>query len=182
MLTLPYLAYLFRCSEDWLVSHLEDRGINMTYPERLNGKNLERICQELIFSRYEYDWAIMFNGELRWVGSKAPLKYPFAVKLLDRAFSELYEGVHKEYGEKCAVCGSEKRLYVHHKDFYHWNMRKENLILLCQRCHFGLHEVHRGVKAWKVPLVLKPVLPEDIKDVLNRQEPFQILQSQRFLY
>jgi len=41
--------------------------------------------------------------------------------------------------EKCELCGSTENLLVHHKDFNHSHNVKENLMVLCKKCHQNLH-------------------------------------------
>ncbi|MBF0288202.1 MAG: HNH endonuclease [SAR324 cluster bacterium] len=50
--------------------------------------------------------------------------------------------VKKAFGEKCALCGirenrdqSKSKLMIHHIDCQRENNTKENLIVLCRRCH-----------------------------------------------
>jgi len=41
---------------------------------------------------------------------------------------------------KCARCGKqEDRMCIHHKDCYQFHNEKENLVLLCQKCHRIIH-------------------------------------------
>lgn len=48
------------------------------------------------------------------------------------------------YGEVCNICGkSEGKIYLHHKDFNHWNNNVDNWEMLCPYCH---RQVHRKYK------------------------------------
>jgi len=56
------------------------------------------------------------------------------------------EEVYARDGGKCVVCGSEKRLDIHHKDGNGTNVACENrnnsldnLVLLCRSCHMKIH-------------------------------------------
>jgi transposase-like protein len=40
---------------------------------------------------------------------------------------------------KCAICGGQESLCIHHKDFDHYDNRVENLLVLCVSCHLSLH-------------------------------------------
>jgi len=46
-----------------------------------------------------------------------------------------------EHGRRCAECGKERGLDVHHIDGDRRNNDLENLMVLCQPCH---RKVHRG--------------------------------------
>lgn len=62
--------------------------------------------------------------------------------------------IHQKYGEKCALCGFDKRhptdnksiLEIHHRDGNCKNNKEENLILLCPNCH-ALTDNYRGRNA-----------------------------------
>lgn len=41
--------------------------------------------------------------------------------------------------EKCELCGSTKNLVVHHIDHNRRNNSKENLMVLCKKCHQEHH-------------------------------------------
>ncbi len=44
--------------------------------------------------------------------------------------------------KKCQFCGSKKRLNVHHKTYKNIGMEQiDDLVLLCQPCHFTWHRV-----------------------------------------
>lgn len=72
-------------------------------------------------------------------------------KLYDREFHKLSKKLRD--GGKCAVCGDEKRLVVHHKDKNKKNNDPKNLLVLCVQCHASIHghnlrmpvEVKRGL-------------------------------------
>jgi len=51
----------------------------------------------------------------------------------------LYPIVKKRAHYRCEFCRSNKCLGVHHIDCNHDNMTLDNLVLLCVRCHFKLH-------------------------------------------
>lgn len=40
---------------------------------------------------------------------------------------------------KCAFCGTEKNIHIHHKDENNKNNKTNNLMLLCSACHLSLH-------------------------------------------
>lgn len=42
--------------------------------------------------------------------------------------------------EKCCECGSKLNLGIHHKNFDHYDNRKDNLQVLCVSCHISLHK------------------------------------------
>lgn len=49
--------------------------------------------------------------------------------------------LYREYEYKCAICGSPKNLNVHHITYENLGEEKdEDLTVLCQKCHAGLHD------------------------------------------
>lgn len=57
---------------------------------------------------------------------------------------ELLEEVYKRYDSKCCNCGSTDNLDIHHivPLSCGGTDRATNLVLVCQRCHQGLHHGH----------------------------------------
>ena len=48
-------------------------------------------------------------------------------------------GYQKYVAEKCTICGTTKKLQVHHKDEDRSNNNPDNLITLCNSCHLRVH-------------------------------------------
>ena len=57
----------------------------------------------------------------------------------DRRFSGVRDYVIERDGVKCAKCGSDSNLIVHHKDWIRTNNDPSNLITLCRSCHANEH-------------------------------------------
>ncbi len=52
--------------------------------------------------------------------------------------------IHKN---KCAICGSERRLVIHHKTYVNlYNEKNEDLICICNTCHY---KIHNGCNCFK---------------------------------
>jgi len=54
----------------------------------------------------------------------------------------------KRAGGKCEKCGNTKFLLIHHKDGNGWksinqNNNIDNLMVLCNACHTGLHHTKK---------------------------------------
>jgi hypothetical protein len=46
----------------------------------------------------------------------------------------------KQLKRCCAICGTTENLHIHHNTYDHlWYERKNELICLCKKHHFGLH-------------------------------------------
>jgi 5-methylcytosine-specific restriction protein A len=54
-----------------------------------------------------------------------------------------FRGAFKAKNPNCAVCGSKKKVEVHHKIPFHYapdlELNKENLISLCENKKYGIH-------------------------------------------
>jgi DNA-directed DNA polymerase III PolC len=78
----------------------------------------------------------------------------------------------EEHGEKCMECGSTKFIEQHHKDFNHSNNKKNNLILLCRKCHRNKHshQLKRYTKGYSVRyekvITIKYLGEEECYDVM----------------
>ena len=73
-----------------------------------------------------------------------------------RDFGGNWYKVYDRDGGKCQVCGSTKKLCVHHKDKTGWDKPREeknnqmsNLILLCNSCHMKIHRPEYNMKRKK---------------------------------
>lgn len=57
-----------------------------------------------------------------------------------------YQAVCNRDGNKCAICGSERNICVHHIDGYYDDKPENNeanrLIVLCRSCHYAVHHGH----------------------------------------
>lgn len=74
------------------------------------------------------------NG--RWNGGTANLPYTYEF------IKYLRKQIHQEYKDRCALCSREcsgKSGHIHHIDYDRENNVRENLILLCSRCHGRTH-------------------------------------------
>lgn len=49
-------------------------------------------------------------------------------------------------GFKCAECGDDRNLVVHHKDYNKKNCDEKNLIVLCRKCHNRIHNRRRWIR------------------------------------
>jgi hypothetical protein len=52
----------------------------------------------------------------------------------------------------CSVCGTQEQICVHHKDQNRSNNSRDNLQIICKRCHASLHS--KGNALWKKHLGL----------------------------
>lgn len=48
-------------------------------------------------------------------------------------------GLYKSLMQICALCGSDDKLQIHHKNYNRSDSRLPNLICLCKDCHLRLH-------------------------------------------
>lgn len=68
-----------------------------------------------------------------------------------KKLENLFISIINEYKE-CIICGSKKNLCIHHLNKNKEDNQKENLILLCRKCHDNLHQ--RGYnfrkEEWKI--------------------------------
>jgi 5-methylcytosine-specific restriction endonuclease McrA len=45
----------------------------------------------------------------------------------------------------CFVCGTSKKIHLHHKSYKRLGFEKpKDLLLLCEKCHFYLHNIKKG--------------------------------------
>jgi 5-methylcytosine-specific restriction endonuclease McrA len=45
---------------------------------------------------------------------------------------------------RCAICGSEKNLHIHHLNYMNlFNAKQSDLRILCKRCHFLAHDLYK---------------------------------------
>jgi hypothetical protein len=66
-------------------------------------------------------------------------KEPYKNQCADKAFLFLYKEAKFRDSDRCQQCFSKKRLAIHHIDFNHANMILDNLITLCNKCHYMIH-------------------------------------------
>jgi 5-methylcytosine-specific restriction endonuclease McrA len=54
----------------------------------------------------------------------------------------------KMFGDNCQMCGSEKQIHVHHRDFNHSNnpLDGSNWQILCRSCHSKVHDFSKNFK------------------------------------
>ena len=72
--------------------------------------------------------------------NETPEGWTRAQKWIDKLiFAALYERVKEKATYKCQRCG-EKAVVIHHIDGDHSNMTKENLVFLCNKCHYKQHK------------------------------------------
>ena len=73
--------------------------------------------------------------------------------------------------DKCAICGSTKKLQVHHKDEKRTNNHPENLITLCNSCHSRIHSKN-----------LETIFADEIKSIelIGRVEVYDIEMNSAF--
>jgi len=69
-----------------------------------------------------------------WKGGLSFIEYPLGWNLTFK------EQIRNRDGYKCQVCGmpeceNTRRLDIHHKDYNKLNLKPDNLISLCMRCH-----------------------------------------------
>ena len=57
---------------------------------------------------------------------------------------QLYRQLAIEYlGGVCQQCGSMENLQIHHKNGNWKDNSRENLVLLCRKCHLEIHQTQR---------------------------------------
>jgi len=88
-------------------------------------------------------------------GGGKPPKYCSTCKFSKNSF-KIIETVLKEE-QKCAKCGKDKSLIVHHIDFDKYNNMRDNLIVLCRPCHGRLFSFYSS----KIPRRQKITLFEE---------------------
>lgn len=64
-----------------------------------------------------------------WLGGKS--FEPYGIEFNKR----FKEAIKIRDNDSCMICGSDKRLTIHHIDYNKLNSTKENCILLCNSCH-----------------------------------------------
>jgi len=57
----------------------------------------------------------------------------------DNISQEKKEDILRKFNSKCAICGKEEGLHIHHKDSNPKNNQLDNLIVLCGVCHKKIH-------------------------------------------
>jgi hypothetical protein len=104
------------------------------------------------------------NG--RWNGGTANLPYTYEF------IKYIRKQIREEYKNRCALCSRECQgkhgWHVHHIDYNRDNNEKENLILLCSRCHGRTH-VNR--KEWRA--ILERIRKEVLHDHSSHLESGQ---------
>lgn len=72
-------------------------------------------------------------------------KTDYSAQLRDEKWIRYRERVLGKYGRKCAICGSEERLQVHHLKYIQnrkaWEYPFRILMVLCADCHRKVHFV-----------------------------------------
>jgi len=63
----------------------------------------------------------------------------FNTKKRQAVSNELKQLIFNKYQNKCAICGLEDNLEIHHKNENPCDNRITNLILLCPNCHAKIH-------------------------------------------
>lgn len=65
----------------------------------------------------------------------------------ESTLTKIRREVIEEAERKCARCGKEEDIMcIHHQDGYHHHNEKENLTLLCKKCHSVVHNAMRKEK------------------------------------
>jgi len=72
--------------------------------------------------------------KIRMIGNKYTPKW-----FKDEKYRKLIKNKITYWMKICSVCGIDKNLLVHHKDFNHENNSLENLIIVCRSCHMKIH-------------------------------------------
>ncbi len=95
--------------------------------------------------------------------------------------------IFKRDGYRCTVCGSKKKLCVHHTFYYDtfpppWEYADKSLITLCGKCHYGWHcqneilykskKIHKRKRVHKEKKVKRhnKTLAKKVLDKKKRQE------------
>jgi len=65
------------------------------------------------------------------------------VKEKNRIRKYACEYLQAELGNKCQICGSLEKLEIHHKKYTN---NKEDVILLCNKCHSKIHKEEKKKK------------------------------------
>jgi ribosomal protein L40E len=119
-------------------------------PAYIDGRTLEKyyckcgkeisykadICRKCLYNELKYKF--LNEGNPNWRGGISNLPYP------DEFNDELREYIRKRDEYTCQICGIKqnqlkgfhKHLSIHHIDYNKQNCNEDNLISLCESCHF----------------------------------------------
>lgn len=71
--------------------------------------------------------------------------------------------------QKCAECGAESNLEVHHIDTNRWNNDLENLAVVCKECHDRIHSSDPEMGHWHEKFDPKPPRGEVSEEEIGEQ-------------
>lgn len=77
-----------------------------------------------------------------FLGSSYLIKMPYKEFLMTPYWQAVSWAVRRRYSNKCALCASDGRLHVHHRDYgIHGceHLYLDELVALCQKCHAAFH-------------------------------------------
>ena len=118
-----------------LSKHIKEIMNNPIIKELLSKKNKERILSGKNFTIFK-------EGSLHpnWLGGKSFEPYDEKFK------AKFKEKVKQRDNNKCILCGSDRRLSIHHIDYNKLNTCSENCICLCNSCH---SKTNKNRKYWE---------------------------------
>ena len=148
-------------SRCWENPYYKDRMLKMLKSEETRNKTSDRTRK--MWDNPDYRESMSGENHPNWRGGISKEPYPFE-------FNEVFKRVIRDRdGNRRASCGSSaKRLAVHHINYIKEDLRPENLITLCPKCHGkahydredwdgGLRNFHKRVKVKYYLTDKKPV-------------------------
>lgn len=124
---------------------------------KIEHKDFDRYVKHIrkLFPEYLEMEAIFKDGKVKWVRikhnsefePKEPIKKKKKTKkrktlsLLEHDGENLREHILKRDGYRCSVCGMISDLEIHHKKYVSkgGDNNPDNLITLCEICHYKIH-------------------------------------------
>lgn len=116
----------------------------------------------------EYGKKNAYKRRVAWISEEQRLLRNEKMKLRSTPYKRVFTNGGGIW--KCAICKSTWNdgieLHIHHKDQDRSNNEFENLVCLCEKCHFGnihnkwLNEtipalIHAGIVSWKGVILVK---------------------------
>ena len=104
----------------------------------------EKIAKSVKILWEEGTYINRINGMLNKLGPLSPRYSPKAHKV-DYKGTKYFNSFLQNFQEitKCAACGIEKKINIHHIDEDHLNFLPSNLEPLCIKCHLSYHSPYR---------------------------------------
>lgn len=83
---------------------------------------------------------IIYKGKIRYKKYKEKFKEDRKINEAKRLYNIDYD-TYIKLTKKCAVCGYDRLVDLHHIDFDKTNSKIKNLIGLCPNCHLSIHRL-----------------------------------------